>query len=181
MALIEVIFALPVTAAVIGLVGGFLLAWAANNFARKREEYSYRLEAYSELLASIEEYTEAKSQFGISQRFDNACAAMNLAISRIDLLAPRSIYEVAQYSEELAKLDRKSPCRNEWLNFLTSQMRENIESTLRWHLLKQLRRSLSRRKLSDSYQTVDASDIARSNQLPDCIQRSSSPHHHWDP
>ena len=152
---------MPLATALFGLGAGLFLSWVANSFARKREEYTQRVEVYSELLMSVEEYSESWMARGSHKRYEAACTSMNLALARVDLLAPARIYEVAQHLEMVARLDRGSTCRTEWLDFMTTEMRKDISEALKWHLLGQLKEVFTNQRRYETYRILNSSDVAK--------------------
>lgn len=114
-------FFTAVTAGVFAAVGSIL----AHLLVVRRRRLQVRLNAYADLLAAIEELHESQHHVG-SERHRSACQAMNLAMARVDLLAPADICAISQHSEEIAGWKRGSQDRDSWLDKLTTLMRRDI-------------------------------------------------------
>jgi len=99
----------------------------AFQFNRELALHDRKASAYSDLLASIEEMHEAKKSRNPKRRND-AETRMNGALAMIDVIAPKAVYTIASEAEFHADKSRSKKSRNDYLDKLTTKIREDLKT-----------------------------------------------------
>jgi hypothetical protein len=128
---------MAVTAIALGAVGNYFIFRGQSNSQEKllkidrelqlsAETRSSKKSAYADLLAAIEELYEAKFSRNKERKL-KAEIQINRALATVDIIGPAVIYRKASFLEDFATLPRTSKVRNQYLDELTSLMREDLQ------------------------------------------------------
>ncbi len=128
---------MAVTAIVVGSIGNYFIFRGQSNSQEKllkldrdlqliAETRSAKKLAYADLLAAIEELHEAKASSNKERKLQ-AEIQINRALATVDVIGPAIIYRKASFVEDFATLPRTSKKRNQYLDELTTLMREDLQ------------------------------------------------------
>ena len=128
---------MAVTAIVVGSIGNYFIFRGQSNSQEKlikldrdlqliAETRSAKKLAYADLLAAIEELHEAKASSNKERKLQ-AEIQINRALATVDVIGPAIIYRKASFVEDFATLSRSSKKRNQYLDELTTLMREDLQ------------------------------------------------------
>ena len=128
---------MAVTAIVVGSIGNYFIFRGQSNSQEKlikldrdlqliAESRSAKKLAYADLLAAIEELHEAKASSDKERKLQ-AEIQINRALATVDVIGPTIIYRKASFVEDFATLSPSSKKRNQYLDELSTLMREDLQ------------------------------------------------------